>query len=117
MPTTLTQQAIEGGVFFITASFTDEDGLPVTPDTMAWSLVDRRGNAINSRSNVVIDPGGLGSSIEIVLRDADLALADAGQPDRVVVFEGTYTGAAGAGLELREEARFKIQNLALPADA
>ncbi len=113
MPTTLTVEAIEGGTYAITATFRDEDDVAVAPDSMAWSLVDRRGNVVNEKGSVAVDP--LASTVVIVLSGDDVALADPGMPDRVVVFEGTYTGTLGTK-PMRDEVRFKIQNLALPSD-
>lgn len=110
MPTTLSVHATERSTYIITASFTDEDGDPVTPNApLTWTLTDRDGNVINSRSAVTIAPD---TSVDIVLTNNDLAIGT-GASSRmyVLLIEGTYDSTLGSGLSLRDEARFTIDNL------
>lgn len=105
----LTTEAVEQSTFVVTVSFTDETGAPVTPNAgLAWTLTDRQGNVINSRSAVAITPG---ESVEIVLGGADL---ETGESDalRLLTVQGTYNSNAGTNLPLAEEVEFYVRGLA-----
>ena len=111
MPTVLTNSNImEKGTAVITATFTDEDGNSVNPDTMTWTLSDEDGTIINSREDIAISSPS--SSEEIVLSGADLQiLSSADTGVRILTLEGTYTSDAGAGLPIKDKCRFVVQNL------
>jgi hypothetical protein len=117
MPTefTLSQAAIEQSTFAITVSFTDENepAQAVAPNTgLKWSLIDEStGSAVNSRTNVEVSPPA--SSVVVILHGADLALLH-GQPVewRLLVVEGTYNGDLGNNLEIKDQLRFPIKDLA-----
>jgi len=110
MATELTVSATEGSTYVITASFTDEDGSAVVPDTVTWTLTDTLGTVINSRQDVSETPA---SSIEIVLTGDDLAVDGYNSPVRVFTVEGTYTSLThGAGLLLTGSATFTVERLA-----
>jgi hypothetical protein len=111
MPTIITAtKAVEEGTYVITASFYDEDGNAVSPDTMAWSLTDKDGTIINSREDVAISSPG--TSENIVLSGNDLAITDDGHSEQVryLVMEGTYTSALGT-LPLKDQCTFYITNI------
>lgn len=112
MPTTLTTQAVERSTFAITASFTDETGAAVVPNSgLTWSLlkkVDGVETVVNSRNAVAITSA---ASVTIVLHGDDLALV-AGEPKtRWVLVQGTYTSTLGIDLEIKEQVRFTIADL------
>ena len=110
MPTYLTTRAIEESTYIITATFTDEDDNPVTPnDGMTWTLTDEDGNVINNRSNVAVTES---SSIDIVLSGDDLAYQSEGDSGRrILTLQGTYNSNAGLNLKVKDEAIFNIHNL------
>ena len=108
MPTTLTTHAVERSTFVVTASFTDENGEPVTPTTLQWTLTDLEGNVINNRSQVSITPS---STVDIVLSGDDLALQGDSPEMRVLTIEGTYNSTLGTGLPLKESVKFIVDNL------
>jgi hypothetical protein len=56
-----------------TVTWIDSDGDPVQPIAVTWTLTDRDGTVINSRSGVSETPG---LTNTITLGAADLALAD-----------------------------------------
>lgn len=107
--TILTDHAIERGTYVVTAAFTNEDGDAVTPSAATWTLTDRAGVVINSRSAVTITP--LAASVNILLQGADLALPDNRHRARFVTVEFTYTSALGAGLPGKAEIEFYIDAL------
>lgn len=111
MPTTITAtKAIEESTFIITLAFTDEEGDPIAPDTMTWSLVDNSGAVINDREDVVIVSPEI--TEDIVLSGDDLALAHGwSEEERYLVMVGTYTSNAGDGLPLKDELKFYVENL------
>ena len=92
MPTKLTLKANERSSYEITAVFRGADDALVVPDSMAWTLTDGQGNAINGRENVAISP--LASSVVITLSGADLEIGAFGLK-RVVTFEGVYDSSTG----------------------
>lgn len=109
MATILTDHATEKSIYVITASFVNEDGAAVTPTAATWTLTDRAGTVINSRSAVSITP--LATSATIVLQGNDLALADARKRARFVTIEYAYTSALGTGLPGKVEVEFYIDAL------
>lgn len=116
MKVTLTEKAVERGTYIIVHTFLDENGDPATPNSgLTWSLCDGKGNIINAREDVSIAAA---SQISIVLSGKDLALDsdDESYYDvaRKVLIEGTYDSATyGAGLPIKDEVNFQIENLGL----
>ncbi len=109
MPTTLDKKAVEQSTFVVTASFTDENGDTVVPNTLKWSLVDSDGKAVNDRRNVSVTPD---SSVDVILSDNDLKIdKDRDKILRWIVFEGTYDSDLGSDLPLKEQAEFTVLNL------
>jgi hypothetical protein len=110
MPTTLTTEAVERSTFVIRASFTDETGAAVVPNSgLTWTLSDVRGNVVNSREDVAITSA---ATITIVLHGDDLALSDAFRDaGRVLTIRGMYNSSLGASLEIADQATFVITNL------
>ena len=107
MPTTLTAHAIEKSTFAITASFIDDAGDAVVPNTgLTWTLTDGDGVVVNSHTGSTITPAG---SVTIVLHGADLAIA--GNADRVLTIQGTYDSDLGTNLEIKDQVTFRIDNL------
>jgi hypothetical protein len=102
----LTTAATDGGTYVITASFTDEAGDAVTPNTLTWSLYDRRGAVINSRLDETLVAA---ASVTIVLSGDDLLHSDGAE--RYLIIEGDYDSSNGSGLPLRVEAHFFVQDL------
>jgi hypothetical protein len=62
-------QVNEKSACLFTPTYLDENGLPVPPTSVTWTLSDQNGNAINGRSNVALTP-----PAPIVLLAADTAL-------------------------------------------
>lgn len=110
--TVLTTDIVEKSTAIITASFEDEDGIAVTPDTLTWTLTDVDGTVINSKEDEELTPA---TSVDIVLSGDDLAFqsAESGKKrvTRKLLVEGAYTSDAGAGLPIKDEVQFTIRNL------
>jgi len=110
MPTTLSTKAVEQSTFVVSATFTDENGDSVVPNTLQWSLVDRKGNVVNDRKDVSVSSPS--STEDIVLSSADLKIdKDREQVSRWVVFEGTYDSTLGSDLPLKDQVEFTVVNL------
>jgi len=110
MTTTLTEKAVEGSTYVITAAFYDEDDNAVVPTSATWTLTDDLGNVINSREDVAIT--GLDTTVDIVLSSADLLLpAGAGQVGRVLTVAAVYDSDAGSDLPLVARTRFLVENV------
>lgn len=111
MATRITTLVQEKGTAVFTVAFTDEDGSAVTPGAATWTLTDKKGNAINSRTAVTISP--LSTSVTIVLSGDDLALGSETTSDheRHLTVEYTYTSSAGSDLPGKAVAIFHIEDL------
>jgi hypothetical protein len=105
--TQLTNEIPEEGSIGITASFTDEDGASMIPDSIIWTLTDRDGAVINSRSAVTVTPA---ASVTIVLSGDDLAIGDYGSL-RALLIEYVYTSSLGSSLPDKHEVTFSISDL------
>ncbi len=107
----LTSLALEESTYVITASFTDEDGAAVVPNTatVTWTLTDLDGTVINLRSAVAVSSA---STITIVLSGDDLSLLvsdDSGV--RKVLVQAQYDSSIGSDLPLNDEVQFTIDPL------
>lgn len=111
MPTLLTVKAAERSTYIVSAAFTDDEGVEVTPDSITWTLTDDDGSVINSRLNVAVAM--TASSIDIVLSGSDLALQlnESGDVIRVLKISAVYTSDAGSNLPLIDDARFILQDI------
>jgi len=107
MPGAIEETAIEKSSFKITATFYDESGNAVAPDTLTWTLTDENGSVVNNREDVNISSPQ--SSESILLSGDDLAIDGNDPVERIITFEGTYTSAEfGSGLPLIDESVFTI---------
>ena len=107
MPGAIKETATEQSSFKVEATFYDESGNAVAPDTMTWTLSDLDGSVVNSRENISIAAP---SSTESILLEGDDLVVDGNDPvKRIVTFQGTYTSAEfGAGKLLKDESVFTI---------
>lgn len=107
MPTLLTPNATERSTYAVDVAFTDENGDNVTPNSgLTWSLYNRAGTVVNSRSAVSIAAAG---TVTIVLYGEDLDVSDG--YERYLLVSGTYASSLGTALPLYEQARFHIDDL------
>ena len=121
----LDTDANEQSTFVVIAPFRDEEGAAVTPNSgLTWSLFRLDGTVVNSRTDMSITPG---SSVAIVLSDADLEIfADDPVEEvyvhgigmmtmqygiRVVSVSGTYNSSAGNNLPIKDQVLFRVVNL------
>lgn len=108
MTTKLNTSAVEESTYIILVSFRDEEGQPVVPQTVKWTLATEDRVVINGREDVDITT--LAATVPIVLTGADLVYEPEG--DRYLLVEAIYNSAKyGDGLHLKEEFRFKIRDL------
>ena len=107
MPTTVDDDVLEGSTLKLSLSFTDEASLAVVPNSgLHWTLSDRAGNIVNSRSDVALTAS---NPATIVLHGADLAVSESFRDNqRIVTIEGTYNSSAGSNLELVDWVFFEI---------
>ena len=108
----LTVHAAEKSTYIVVATFKDEDGTLVIPNSITWTLTDEIGTIINARENVAI--GTPASTINIVLSALDLAMQTsetAGTIGRVVTVNAVYNSTLGSNLPLKGEVKFYIDNL------
>ena len=99
----------EQSTILYVATFTDEEGAAITPDTVSYSLTDTKGNVVNSLDGVALSPA---LEVNIVLSGADLVVSDTFyNNDRVLTVEATYSSTIGTGLPLKMEALFAVSDL------
>jgi hypothetical protein len=112
MPGAIKETATEQSSFKVTATFYDESGNAVAPDTIVWTLTDEDGSVVNSREDVAISSPT--STESILLKGDDLAVEGNDPVKRIVTFEGTYTSAEfGASLPLIDESVFTIMPITI----
>lgn len=110
----ITEHAPEEGTFPIVVSFWETvEGVPalVTPNNdITWTLTDKNGNVVNSRTAVAA--GTPATSITIVLKGDDLALsATYVGRIRYLLVECTYNSVTyGAACPFKAQARFVIDD-------
>jgi hypothetical protein len=107
MPTTLTTRAIDKSTYVINCAFTDENGAPVIPESISWTLTNDVGTVINSRTSV--DIAVPAASVDIVLSGEDLDYTDGAA--RVLTVNAVYDSSLGSNLPLKDSVRFMVSNL------
>jgi hypothetical protein len=108
---TLTDAANEQSTYMVDCVFTDEDGDPVTPNEITWTLTRTSGVVVNSRNAVpVATPA---SEITIILFGDDLKIfdGDSSPAKRKLLVEALYNSDLGNDLPLRDEATIEITRL------
>lgn len=112
MASILSTKAKEESTYIITATFTDEDGNSVTPTSLSWTLTNIDGTVMNSRSAVSISTASLSGSMNIVLSGEDLSMESTSSTEtRIFTVEGTYNSSLGTGLPIKDNIKFKIEQL------
>ena len=114
MASRILPNANEESTYAVDVSFFNENDVAVTPSAATWTLTDKAGTVINSRTAVVIS--GLSTSNTIGLSGNDLAISAAETNlklvERRLLVEFTYTSTLGAGLPGTQEFIFSIVNFA-----
>ena len=96
----------QGSTAVFRVQIEDENGNPITPATMVWTLSDDEGNIINAREDVGIGPGAI---VEVVLGDADTQpVVPFGTLRRVLTVRATYDSTLGTGLEIVGDYTFEL---------
>ena len=108
----LSDPAKEKATYVITLNFEDEDGDPVVPDSITWTLSTAAGDIVNSREDVAVAVPA--ASVDIVLSGDDLAVLT-GETNTVVsrrmTVEAVVDTDAGNDLPVKDEVIFVIENL------
>jgi len=112
MPVLLETHAKEKGTYGIVATFKDDAGNAVAPDTATWTLTDEDGTVINSREDVEISSPESSETVVLSGDDLQIQSKESGDVVRVFTIEATYTSSLGSGLPLNGSCRFVIDNLA-----
>jgi len=121
MSTVLTTIARERSTYIVTCTFTDEDGVAITPTSFKWTLTDKNGSVINGKYEVVVSS--LSDTISVLLSGADLKILSGELNQKTVggrrtverrmTVEATYNSSTyGNGLPLNDEVTFFIENFA-----
>jgi hypothetical protein len=112
----VTDTAPEGSTIGIKIDFTDEDGNPMVPSAITWSLTDRpaRGVAatiVNSREDVAVAVPA--STVTAVLSGDDLSFLSSEDEEvlveRVFTVEYTYTSTLGSDLPGKAQYIFALE--------
>lgn len=110
MATLLVVKAVEGSTYVVTVPFTDEDGDPVVPTSIKWTLTDDEGGIVNAREDVAIAVPA--ATVEIVLSGDDLPSPGDQMRSVYLTVEATYDSALGSGLPLKGQCRIEVRPLA-----
>lgn len=95
----------------VKVDFEDEDGDPVVPSAITWSLMTKAGTAINSRTAVAVAVPA--ATIYITLSNLDLAFqtGESGSVVRFLLVQATYDGTYGSALPMKDTYKFLIEDL------
>jgi len=105
MGVVLTPRATEGSTFVVTVPFTDEDGDPVTPSAVTWTLVDEGGAIVNSHED---EPETPAATVAIVLTGPDLPADGYLARMLYLTVTATYDSALGLGLTLVDQTQIEV---------
>lgn len=108
----LSPASYESGSYVVRVDVTDETGATAVPISATWSLYDGDGVVVNNRENVAVS--GLSSTFYIPISGDDLAVDGIGilATTRILVVNGTYQSAVGAGqLTFSTAGKFRITDL------
>lgn len=100
--------ANEKSTYVVTATFADEDGNSIIPDSVTWTLRNNYGEVVNSRTAVTATAG---TTVTIVLSGDDLVYEANSLSLRTLVIEATYTSSYGAALPLKEQTSFAVTDI------
>ena len=103
MAVRLSTTAFEGSTYIVTAAFTDEDGDPVVPQTVGWTLDDEDGNEINTGTETPA------ASVEIVLSGTDLTAGGHENSKAYITVTATYNSDLGTGLPIVAQAEILVE--------
>lgn len=101
--TSLSVEILVGGTVVLSASFKDEDGNVVVPNTLTYTLLNKHKEIINSKEDISITPA---SSVDVTLSGNDLPVGK-----HYFIIEGTYNSDAGNDLPLKGYATFTVKRL------
>jgi len=103
----------EGSTIVVTIDVEDQEGSEQIPKTGVYTLLDSRGNIINSRRKVAISP--LSASMEVGLTGDDLQSNLIPDTAITFIFEGTYdttiNGVVVEDMNIREESPITIEDI------
>ena len=111
---TIIEEPVEAmGSAAILIYFKNENDDPVTPKEATWSLMDKKGNIINYRKNMVVSP--LAATSRIVLSRLDLmpdtSLAVGVKQKRILRVKSVYDSITmGTDIPLIGELHFYVEN-------
>ena len=107
---TLTTYAKEESSYGVTASFTDENGNPATPNagSITWDWTDEDGNPINNREDQAITSA---STINIILSGDDLAISGSSSARRILTVRWTYNSDLQANLPGTDHVAILVEEL------
>lgn len=106
---TLATKADEGSTYIIRATYYDDNGTAVTPDSVTWTLTDGDGIIVNSREDVsIVSPS---TYNDIVLGEDDLRCKSNQDEVRVLVMEYVYDSTSGSNLVGKAQVSFVVHNM------
>lgn len=107
MPITLSDKVPDGSACVATATFTDEAGDAVIPDSITWSLYDQDGTIVNSKEDVaVVTPA---ASVDVLIEGENNLYS--GGHKRTIVFKAVVDLAAGNNQDSNESATYQILDI------
>jgi hypothetical protein len=95
----------DGTDYFVTASFTDEDGNAVTPDAATWSLYDETNTIVGTREDIAIT--GLSTSVTVQIAGQYMYAGSDPRGKRKFVLQTTYDSTKTKNAQ----AEFEIENI------
>ena len=107
MPITIADAVNDGTAVVATATFTDEAGEPVTPDSITWSLFDPDGAIVNELEDEgIVTPA---ASVDVLIEGANNLYSDGYK--RTIVFQAVVDLVAGNNQASNESATYQILDI------
>ena len=99
----------EHGTAEIKLYFRDQEGTPIIPSTLFYSLVNEEDEIINDLDDIPLE---LASEVSVFLTGDDLSLSvlerSTGWAYRYLTITGTYNEGPSSGLQIAASSRFKV---------
>jgi len=90
----------------VECDFLDENGVPVVPDSVDWTLIDELGNIVNAEQRITIAVPKQATSVVFAILPADTDFVDGSQ--RTVIINSSYSSSLGVSISTVTRFTFNV---------
>lgn len=113
----LARPADEESSYTIKLRFLDEDGDPLAPTTLLWTLTTEAGIVVNGRYRQTVAVPAATTYVTLYGNDLQLVDKQVLYENRIFTYEGTYNSTYGNNLPIKGQIFFPVRNIILVAIA